>query len=194
MNKWFSRFIFLTIVGFSQTQAQVTVNIGAVNLHAGKIGLGIDGITGSTNLLMKYFFNNQLAGQLIAGFELETVGGSAPQGQTKQTGHAWRAGGSLVFHLTRDQVSPYLGIEGIFESRQQKGFFSVVPDPQNKITGGIVAGAEYFANDQFSFGVKQLLGLDVMLERHANSLVYPREETTIRFTTSTLVTARYYFN
>ncbi len=194
MTKWFSLLTALTVLAATQTDAQVTVNIGTVNLHAGKIGLGIDGITGSTNLLMKYFFNNQLAGQLIAGFELETVGGSAPQGQTKQTGLAWRAGGSLVFHFTRDQVSPYLGIEGIFESRQQKGFFSVVPDPQNKITGGIVAGGEYFASDQFSFGVKQLLGLDVMLQRHANSFVYPREETTIKFTTSTQVTARYYFN
>ena len=194
MNKGFFLLVTFTVLGVMQSPAQVTVNIGTVNLHTGKIGLGLDGITGSTNLLMKYFFNNQLAGQLIAGFELETVGGSAPQGQTKQTGYAWRVGGSLLFHLTRDQVSPYIGLEGIFESRQQKGFFSVVPDPQKKITGGVVAGGEYFASDQFSFGVKELLGVDVMLERHANSLVYPKEETTIRFTTSTVVTGRFYFN
>jgi hypothetical protein len=34
------------------SSAQVTVSLGQANLHAGKTGLGIDGITGSPNLLL----------------------------------------------------------------------------------------------------------------------------------------------
>ncbi len=182
--------VFLLCVFASTiTLAQVTLSLGNTNLHAGKIGLGIDGITGSPNLLLKYFFNNQVAGQIIAGFEVHSPGGNAPTGQTKVTGTTFRGGFSLLYHLTQDQVSPYIGVEGVFQTAKAAGFYVLKPDPKNSIIGGAVFGAEYFFNEKFTLGIKQSLGLDLQLKRDI-----PKEARDITFNTATLVTGRFYFN
>ncbi len=158
-------------------------------LHAGKIGLGIDGITGSPNLLMKYFFNNQFAIQVIAGCDLDMPGGTAPTGTTKVNGLTFRGGLSLIVHLTHDRVSPYVGFEGIFQSTKSAGFFTVIPDPKNSIIASGVLGAEFFLDERFTLGIKHNLGIEVQLKRDT-----PKEESDIHFNTSTLVTGRFYFN
>jgi hypothetical protein len=169
--------------------AQITVSLGQANLHPGKIGLGLDGITGSPNILMKYFFNNQLAGQIIFGMDINSPGGTVPAGQTKVTGIELRGGASLLFHITQDQVTPYVGVEGIFQTTKDGGFFTTIPDRKNIIVTSIVFGAEYFMYEKFSVGIKQNLGLEVMLARNI-----PKEENDIFFHTSTLMTGRFYFN
>jgi hypothetical protein len=168
--------------------AQISLNIGP-NLHAGKTGLGLDGITGSPNLLLKYFFNNQLAGQIVAGFDLDSPGGDAPAGQKKVTGTTLRGGLAVLYHLTQDQVSPYLGFEGIFQSEMPGGFYVNEPDRKNSIIVAAVLGGEYFMNEKFSLGIKHSLGAEIRLKRDR-----PQEETDLRFSTSTLVTGRFYFN
>ena len=178
---------FLLVV--SMSQAQVTVSIGSANLHAGKIGLGLDGINGSPNILLKYFFSSQLAGQLVVGFDLDSPGGTAPVGQKKITGTTFRGGISILYHLSHDQLSPYLGGEAIFQTRKDGGFFTTELDAKNSITGGLIMGAEYFLNDRFTLGIKQILGAAVQLKR-----TVPKEETDIQLNTSTLFTGRFYFN
>ncbi|MFN0156582.1 MAG: hypothetical protein ACKVRP_00755 [Bacteroidota bacterium] len=178
--------VLLSIHGVSR--AQVSVSLGP-NMHAGKIGLGLDGITGSPNFLLKYFFNNQFAGQLILGADVDSPGGDAPAGQTKVTGITMRAGASLLYHLTQDQVSPYIGVEGIFQNATQAGFYAIEPDAKNTIIVAAILGGEYFPNEQFSLGIKHALGVAMEMSRDL-----PKEETDIRFSTSTLVTGRFYFN
>lgn len=158
-------------------------------LHSGKVGLGLDGITGSPDLLLKYFFNNQLAVQLIAGLDLDVPGGSPPLGFTKVTGMTVRGGLGILFHLTQDQVSPYVGVEGVFQYAKAGGFYPVVQDPKNSILASGVLGAEFFLNERFSVGIKQNLGIAVQLKRDT-----PSESTDIKFSTSTLATGRFYFN
>jgi hypothetical protein len=140
---------------------------------------------------MKYFFNNQLAGQVIAGFDLDLPAGPAPTGTTEVTGLILRGGISVLFHLNPDQVSPFIGVEGVFQSRKDGGFVTpgAEADRKNSIAGGVVLGAEYFIHEQFSMGIKALFGLDVQLSRDT-----PREETGIRFGTTTVFTGRFYFN
>ena len=157
--------------------------------HPGKIGLGLDGITGSPNVLLVYFFNAQMAGQLIVGYDLDFPGGTAATGQTKVNGATLRGGFSLLFHLTKDQVSPYVGFEGIFQTSKQSGFFVTEPDSKNSIIAGAVFGAEYFMNEKFSLGIKQTLGVDIQLKRDI-----PKEESSASSSSSTVVTGRYYFN
>jgi hypothetical protein len=169
--------------------AQDSLRTKPAHLHSGKIGLGLDGITGSPNLLLKYFFNNRLAMQVIAGMELDVPGGSPPLGYTKVTGLTVRGGVGILLHLTQDQVSPYVGIEGIFQYAKSGGFYLVVEDPKNSILASGVLGAEFFLNERFSVGIKQNLGIDVQLKRDT-----PSEDTDIKFSTSTLVTGRFYFN
>jgi len=168
----------------SVASSQVTVSLGSANLHTGKIGLGVDGITGSPNLLLKYFFNNRLAAQLIAGFSIDSPGGSAPAGTTEVTGIAIRGGASILFHLTQDQVSPYVGVEGLYQTTKPAGFYTVEPGRRNSVAGGAVFGAEYFIIERFSVGIKQRLGFDLQLDA-------PED---LHFDTSTLMTGRYYFN
>jgi len=187
-TKLCSILVFVLLAGGS-SPAQLTVSLGQANLHAGKTGLGIDGITGSPNLLLKYFFTPQLAGQVIAGFELDSRGGSAPLGQTKVTGTTIRGGISILYHLSQMQVSPYVGGEGIFQTKKSAGFFVTEPDPENSITVSGVLGAEYFMNEKFSLGIKHSLGVDVQLSRDV-----PAEQTDAKFSTSTVVTGRFYFN
>lgn len=179
-----STLCIISTVGF----AQISLNIGP-NLHAGKTGLGLDGITGSPNLLLKYFFNNQLAGQVILGFDLDSPGGDAPAGAKKVTGTTFRGGLALLYHLTQDQVSPYLGVEGLFQSAQSGGFYANEPDRKNSVIVAAVLGGEYFMNEKFSLGIKHSLGGEIRMKRDR-----PKEETDLRFSTSTLVTGRFYFN
>jgi outer membrane protein W len=181
--------LMLLIVPASPAFSQITVSLGTVDLHAGKIGLGVDGLTGSPDLLVKYFFNNQLAGQLILGAAIDVPGGTAPAGQTKSNGTMLRGGISILFHLTQDAVSPYVGAEGIFQHEQAGGFFFTTPDPKNTIFGRAVLGAEYFMYQKFSVGLKHSLGAEIRLSRDV-----PKEETDIRFSTATVFTGRFYFN
>jgi hypothetical protein len=174
--------VVAVVMSFAQTSGQATP-------HPGKIGLGLDGITGSPNVLLKYFFSNQLAGQVIVGFDLNAPGGTAPAGQTKVNGLTFRGGLSFLYHLTRDQVSPYVGVEGIFQTAKQAGIFVTQPDSKNSMTAGLVLGAEYFMHERFSLGIKHTLGVDVQLKRDI-----PQEETDVTFASFTVVTGRFYFN
>ena len=169
--------LFLGTISFAQTP-----------IHAGKVGLGIDGVS-SPNLILKYFFNNQLAGQVIVGVEFDSPGGDAPLGLTKVTGTTFRGGLSFLYHLTQTQMSTYIGVEGIFQSAQMAGFYVQEPDRKSSIMGGVVLGGEYFIHDQFTLGIKQMLGLDVQLKRDN-----PAESSDVRFATSTVVTGRFYFD
>lgn len=157
-------------------------------LQPGKIGLGIDGVS-SPNLLLKVFLNNRLALQVIAGFNLDSQGGDAPTGQTKVTGMNIRGGLSVVYHLTGSVVSPYIGGEGIFQRVTTGGFFVTEPDPKNIVVAGLIFGAEYFINGQFTVGIKQNVGAQILLSRDV-----PKEETDTMLYTSTIVTGRFYFN
>lgn len=181
--------IITCVVILQYSQAQDSLRTKPSYLHSGKIGLGLDGITGSPNLLLKYFFNNQLAMQVIVGMELDVPGGSPPLGYTKVTGLTVRGGVGILLHLTQDQVSPYVGIEGIFQYAKSGGFYLEVEDPKNSILASGVFGAEFFLNERFSVGIKQNLGIDVRLKRDT-----PSENTDIKFSTSTLITGRFYFN
>jgi outer membrane protein W len=169
--------------------AQDSLRVKPAHLHSGKIGLGLDGITGSPNLLLKYFFNNQFAMQAIVGLDLDVPGGSTPQNYTKVTGMTIRGGLSVLYHLTQDQVSPYVGVEGIYQYEKTGGFFQIPLDPKTSFIGSGVLGAEFFINERFTLGIKHNLGMSVQLKRDL-----PKEETTIKFNTSTLVTGRFYFN
>lgn len=171
------------------SHAQDSLRSKPVYLHSGKIGLGLDGITGSPNLLMKYFFNDQLAMQVIVGLDLDVPGGSTPPNYTKVTGMIVRGGLSFLFHLTQTQVSPYVGFEGMFQYEKQGGFFLIPLDPKNSVIGSGVLGAEFFVSEQFTVGIKHNLGVSVALKRDL-----PKEETNIKFNTSTVVTGRFYFN
>lgn len=179
----------ISIGMLSQSNAQELSNEKPSYLHAGKIGLGLDGVTGSPNLLLKYFFNNQLAMQAIVGLDMDFPGGSAPSGQTKVNGITLRGGLSMLVHLTPEQVSPYVGVEGVFQYDKQSGFYNVVPDPKNSIFGDLLAGAEYFINERFTIGIKQSVGVQVLLKRDL-----PKEETELKLNTSTLLSGRFYFN
>ncbi|MDH3251224.1 MAG: hypothetical protein OEM41_00455 [Ignavibacteria bacterium] len=177
--------MFLTSPSFSQ----ITVSLGTADLRAGKIGLGIDGLTGSPDLLLKYFFNNQLAAQVIVGAGIDIPGGSAPTGQTKSNGTMLRGGISILFHLNQDALSPYVGAEGIFQRETTGGFFVTKPDAKNTILARAVLGAEYFLYQKFSLGLKHSLGAEIRLSRDN-----PQEETDTRFSTATVFTGRFYFN
>ncbi|HET6271746.1 MAG TPA: hypothetical protein VFG32_02070 [Bacteroidota bacterium] len=165
-----------------------TMSFAQTPIHAGKVGLGIDGVS-SPNLILKYFFNNQLAGQVIVGVEFDSPGGDAPLGLTKVTGTTFRGGLSFLYHLTQTQMSTYIGVEGIFQSAQMAGFYVQEPDRKSSVMGGAVLGGEYFIHDQFTLGIKQMLGLDVQLKRDN-----PAESSDVRFATSTVVTGRFYFD
>jgi hypothetical protein len=126
---------------------------------------------------------------LIAGFELDSRGGTAPLGQTKVTGTTIRGGISILYHLMQTQVSPYVGAEGVFQTRKNAGFFATEPDSKKSFVAGGVLGAEYFMNEKFTLGIKHVLGLEVQLSRDV-----PPEETDVKLATSTVVTGRFYFN
>lgn len=164
--------------------SQLTVTLGKANLFAGKTGIGVDGITGSPNVLVKYFFNSRLAGQLIAGVEINAPGGDTPAGMVKVTGLVLRGGFGLVYHLTSDQVSPYVGAEVVYHRARPGGYFTTEPDAVNSLLASAVFGGEYFVIERFSLGLKIGVGLDTELKKNSDK----------RVATSTVVTGRVYFN
>ena len=181
---------FLICLGMFQfSYAQDSLRSKFAYIHSGKIGLGIDGITGSPNILMKYFFNNQFAMQILVGVDIDIPGGVTLSGFTKVNGVTLRGGFSLLLHLTQDQVSPYVGVEGVFQRAQSGGFYIDVPDPKNSFFASALVGGEFFINERFTIGIKGNLGVNVLLKRDT-----PSEDTDIKFATSTLVTGRFYFN
>jgi outer membrane protein W len=181
-------FLFCSMLPASAGLAQVTLNIGP-NLHSGKVGLGLDGISGSPNLLLKYFFTSRFAGEVILGAAIDARGGEAAAGQTKVTGTTLRGGIGLLYHLMEEQVSPYVGVEALVQTDKPAGFYTQVPDAKTTVTAVLVLGGEYFLNERFSFGIKQSLGAEFGLKRDV-----PRENTDVKFATATFVTGRFYFN
>jgi len=181
--------IFAVVVSYSTSPAQISVSINAADLHAGKIGLGVDGLTGSPDLLLKYFFNNQLAMQLIVGAAFDLPGGTAPSGLTKVNGVTLRGGISILYHLSQDPLTPYIGAEGIFQRATSGGFFVTEPDAKNTIVARVIIGGEYFLFARFSLGIKQSIGAEIRLSRS-----FPKEETQTILGTATAFTGRYYFN
>jgi hypothetical protein len=186
INGWI---ILVVVLSFSPAEGQVTVSFGVPDLHAGKTGLGIDGITGSPDIILKYFFNNQLAAQLIVGAAYDIPGGSAPNGLTKVNGLTLRGGISIIYHLNQDPLTPYVGMEGIFQRATVAGFYAVEPDPRNTMFVRALFGGEYFLFTRFSLGIRQSIGAEVRLSRS-----FPNEEQEIILSTGTAFTGRYYFN
>lgn len=180
--------LFCSMLPASAGLAQVTLNIGP-NLHGGKVGVGLDGISGSPNLLLKYFFTSRFAGEVILGAAIDARGGEAVAGQTKVTGSTLRGGIGVLYHLMEQQVSPYVGVEGMVQSDKPAGFYAQVPDAKMTVMAALVLGGEYFVNERFSFGIKQSLGAEFGLKRDI-----PRENTSVKFATATVVTGRFYFN
>jgi outer membrane protein W len=160
----------------------------AQTARVGKVGLGIDGVT-SPNLAAKYFFTNEIAGELIVGTDMYFPGGDAPTGQTKVTGTDIWGGLSVLYHFTESDFTPYLGVEGLFETAKTGGFYVTEPDAKNSVTANIVFGGEYFFAKQFSVGVKEKVGMNFQLSRDI-----PKEETESYLKTGTQLTARFYFN
>jgi hypothetical protein len=187
------RYVALTIATLvlvsAASFAQVTLSIGQANLHSGKVGLGLDGITGSPNILLKYFFTDRVAAQAIFGFDIYSPGGDAIAGRTKVNGVTVRGGASLLYHITQDQVTPYIGGEFVYQTSKAAGFYITVPDPKQTLTMSGVFGAEYFISERFSIGIREALGLSIYLSRNV-----PHEETDTEFATETLMTGRFYFN
>ena len=125
--------LLMLILSTTIALSQLTLAIGNANLHPVKIGLGVDGISGSPNLLVKVFLSKEVAAQVIVGVSIDSPGGSAPAGFTKVTGTELRGGLSLLYHLTNDQVSPYVGAEAIFQTAKNAGFFATEPDAKNSV-------------------------------------------------------------
>jgi len=172
--------ISLILVMVSVSSAQVD--------KVGKFALGIDGVN-SPNLAFKYFVSNNAALELIAGLNIYSPGGDAPTGTTKVTGSDIRAGLAFLYHFNTGDFTPYIGVDGIFKTNTAGGFFAVEDDAKNSIDAGLIVGGEYFLAKQFSIGIKERLGFDFQLSRDI-----PKEETDLLINTSTIVTARYYFN
>jgi outer membrane protein W len=156
--------------------------------RTGKIGLGLDGVT-SPNLAIKYFFNNKIAMEVSAGYNLYSPGGDAAVGQTKVTGSDVRAGLALLYNFPGTDFVPYLGVDVMYESNKTGGFYTIEPDAKNSVNAGILVGGEYFIGKQFSVGMKEKIGVDAQLSRDI-----PKEETDITLNTATELTFRYYFN
>jgi hypothetical protein len=173
--------MLMATIGFSQSLPK-----------PGTVGLGIDGITGSPNLLMKVFLTDRLAGQVIVGANFDILGGDAAEGQTKVTGTEIRGGLGLYYHLTNTRVSPYIGAEGIYQASKEAGFYTVEPDTKSSVIAGAVLGAEFFIDKNFSVGVKHTIGGQFDFKRDINNLGV-KEEGNSKIYTNTVLTARFYF-
>jgi outer membrane protein W len=154
----------------------------------GKFGIGIDDVN-SPNLAVKYFFNDKIATEFLVGFNLYSPGGDTPYGETKVTGTDFRVGLSLLYHFSAGDFSPYVGVDGLFETNKTGGFYTVEPDAKNSVQADLVLGGEYFIAKQFSVGLKEKIGFDIKLSRDI-----PKEDSDFYMNTSTVVTARFYFN
>lgn len=159
------------------------------SLHKGKIGLGLDGIAGSPNFLVKYFVTDALAVQATVGYDANWPGGDTPAGMNKVNGSDFRLGLAGVYHLRFDRVSPYWGAQVLFRSVKESGFFAVVPDARTHLLVGAVLGADCFLHDRFSLGLQHTLNLDMTMKRDV-----PLQEKSTAVGTATLFTARFYFN
>lgn len=160
-----------------------------VTHHSGKLGVGIDGISTSPNFLFKYYLTDNFAMNYIAGLNLEFKGEDPPSGQTKVDGYDIRLGLAGLYHFNQNRVSPYVGIEAIYNIKQSAGFYEIEPDPKSILSTGLILGADYFLFDQFTLGLKQNLNFNFSLSRDI-----PAEETDVYINTTTQLTARYYFN
>jgi len=160
----------------------------AQNITAGKIGLGIDGVT-STNLAGKYYWSDKLSSEVLFGFNLYSPGGDAAAGKTKVTGTDFRIGASLLYNFSDGDFVPYTGVEVLYNTSKTGGFYTTEPDAKNIIDANFVLGGEYFVSKHFSVGIKEKFGLEAQLKRDI-----PKEENDIYLNTATTVTARYYFN
>jgi outer membrane protein W len=160
----------------------------AQNITAGKIGLGIDGVT-SPNLAAKYYWTNNLSSEILLGFNLYSPGGDAVAGQTKVTGTDIRVGASLLYNFSDGDFVPYTGVEVLYNTKKVGGFYTTEPDAKNIIDANLVFGGEYFVSKHFSVGIKEKIGFEAQLSRDI-----PKEENDIYLNTATTVTARYYFN
>ena len=168
-----------TTIGFSQDYT-----------GKGKIGLGIDGISTSPNLLVKYFLTDKIAGQVIVGTDLDFPGGDDVAGMTKENGTTFRGGLSFVYHFTKKRISPYVGVEGIYQYKKESGYYVIgsEPDGKNSVTAGIIFGGEFFIDKNFSLGIKESVNADIGFKRDI-----PVEKSNVKIGTSTVLTARYYF-
>lgn len=156
----------------------------------GKIGLGIDGINTSPNFLMKYYLSDKVAGQVILGTDLDFPGGDDVAGKTKVNGTTFRGGLSMVYHFTNKRISPYIGVEGIFQTKKESGYYDIgfEPDAKSSVTAGIIFGGEFFIDKQFSLGIKESVNAEIGFKRDI-----PVEKSNVKIGTSTVLTARYYF-
>jgi len=169
----------LTTIGYSQDYP-----------GKGKLGLGIDGINTSPNFLLKYFFSDNVAGQVIVGTDLDFPGGDDVAGKTKVNGTTFRGGLSCVYHFTKKRISPYLGVEGIYQYKKESGYYDIgsEPDAKSSLTAGIIFGGEFFIDKNFSLGIKESVNADIGFKRDI-----PVEKSDFKIGTSTVLTARYYF-
>ena len=156
----------------------------------GKLGLGIDGINKSPNFLVKYFFSDKVAGQVIVGTDLDFPGGDDIAGKTKVNGTTFRGGLSVLYHFTKTRVSPYVGVEGVYQYKKESGYFDIgsEPDAKSSLTTGIVFGGEFFIDKNFSLGIKESVNADIGFKRDI-----PVEKSNVKIGTNTVLTARYYF-
>jgi len=171
--------LLLTTIGYSQDYP-----------GKGKIGLGIDGINSSPNFLLKYFVSDNLALQVIVGTDLDFPGGDDSTGITKVNGTTFRGGLSCIYHFTKKRISPYLGVEGIFQTKKESGYYVIgsEPDAKNSLTAGIIFGGEFFVDKNFSVGIKESINADIGFKRDI-----PMEKSDVKINTNTALTARYYF-
>lgn len=171
--------VLMTSLGFSQNFP-----------GKGKIGIGIDGINSSPNFLMKYFLSDKVAGQVILGTDLDFPGGDDITGKTKVNGTTFRGGLSMVYHFTKTRLSPYLGVEGIYQYKKESGYYDIgsEPDAKSSLTAGIIFGGEFFIDKNFSLGIKESVNADIGFKRDI-----PVEKGDVKIGTNTVLTARYYF-
>ncbi len=156
----------------------------------GKIGLGIDGITSSPNINLKYYFTDDIAGMLIAGANFDINGGDAPAGSKKVTGTDFRGGLAFMYHFTKTKVSPFIGIQGIYENVKDAGIYieGTEPDSKSSLNAGVIFGIDYFFDKKISIGIKETVGADFQFKRDK-----PVEDTNTKLSTGTVLTARIYF-
>ena len=173
--------LLMTTVGFSQSLPK-----------AGTIGLGIDGITGSPDILMKVFLADRIAGQVMVGAKYDIQGGDEPLGQTKENGYELRGGLGIYYHFTNTKVSPYIGIEGLYQASKEKGFYVTKPDTKSSVIAAAAFGAEYFLDKQFSVGIKESVGSQFDFKRDIGP-DGQKENSSTKIYTNTVLTARFYF-
>ncbi|WP_041355945.1 hypothetical protein [Melioribacter roseus] len=172
--------LWLMLAAFSLTNAQTSLK--------GTFGLGIDGVD-SPNLSAKLFLSDKVAMEFMAGLNLYAPGGDEPVGYTKVTGINYRCGLGFYYNFNHtENLMPYLGLDALFESEKDGGFFVTEPDAKNRLKLNFVLGAEYFISSHFSIGLKEKLGCKIDFSRDL-----PKEETDFYLITGAIITAKYYF-